>query len=137
MTIPQARIVVAQRLGIGGGSYDGSAAQTYDLPVEQKNALTASLLLYISANPANFTAQQVSVANAEAGRAGTLALSTGYNDTTFLKALGDEVESLGESVASIGTGVKDTLNVFGKILPFVAVGAFVFGLYLYTKKVSA
>ena len=136
MTIQQARVFVAQKLGIGG-SYDGSAAQTYALPVEQKNALTASLLLYIAANPANFTAQQVSVATAEAGRASTLALSSGYKDTNFLSAFSDELESLGESAASVGTGVKDTLNVFGKVLPYVAIGALVFGLYLYTKKVSS
>jgi uncharacterized protein YllA (UPF0747 family) len=128
ISIQQARVFVGQQIGLSSG-YDGSMSATNDLPVEQKQALTAALINYIANNPARFTAQQVSVANAERNRAQTLTATGGYSETTFWAEVGKNVENAGMAVASVGQGVVSSVNLIGTLLPIgVLVAVVIFAL---------
>lgn len=128
ISIQQARVFVGQQIGLPSG-YDGSMSATNDLPVEQKQALTAALIDYIANNPARFTAQQVSVANAERNRAQTLTATGGYSETTFWAEVGKNVENAGMAVASVGQGVVSSVNLIGTLLPVgVLVAVVIFAL---------
>lgn len=120
MTIQQARVAVAQQIGGIASSYDGSMAATNNLSDEKKQELTAALINYIANNPGKFTDLQVATAQMELGRARTMTGTGGYNDTTFWREVGANLERAGRAVASIGEGVITTVGVGGKLIPYAA-----------------
>jgi hypothetical protein len=55
-------------------------------------------------------------------RAGDLTSTAGYQETDLITAFGEELKTvLGDPLASIGNGVKNTLNLTGTLLPWLAV----------------
>lgn len=138
MTIPQARVAVGKLIGLSA-DYDGSAAQTYALPVEQKQALTAGLIDYIINNPGEFTVQQVQTAQAESGRAKTLTLQdTAATSSEIFAALGESAYNVvGAPLAAIGDGVSNAATVLGKLVPVVVIVAVVIGLAALNRRANS
>lgn len=103
--------------------------------MEKQVALNAAMLSYIRQNPGDFTPAQVAVANARLDTSGTV-LDTSFDYTEFLAVFGDNVATAAGQVGQIGTGVLNTAEMVGKILPFLAVAALVYIAYRASNKVT-
>ena len=125
MTIPQLRAYVGQQQGLPA-SFDGSIDAYRNLSAAQQVTLTRGVVDYIKNHPGEFTPAQVQTANVEAGRQSDIE-DTGNNFSVFWTELGDQAFAVGNSVASIGQGVTNSLNLAGALLPVaLLVAVFVF-----------
>ena len=110
-----------------------SAVNALSVPAKQQ--LTAQLLAYIRNHPADFTESQVATATAEKGYADTLALTSGYTETTLM----DELETgfmrvVGTPLVNIGKGVSDAVNVSGLVIPAVVLVVIGISIFAFFKK---
>ena len=125
MTIPELRAFIGQQQGLPA-SFDGSITAYRNLTPAQQVTLTRGTVDYIRNNPGQFTPAQVQTATVEAGRQGDIE-DTGFDASLFWNEIGDQAFNIGNSVASIGQGVTNSLNLAGALLPIaLLVAVFVF-----------
>lgn len=126
ISLADARKYVGQQIGLPL-SYDGSDAATKALSGDELVHLTRSLLDFIKNNPSRFTNQQVSTANAEAGRFATFdRAQTEMDSVTLFGELANQAEEkIGKPLAAVGQGVSTSLTLAGNLLPILLIGAVV------------
>lgn len=103
--------------------------------VEQRIDYNKALAAYILAHPALFTADESYIAQTVNSQPRSTGTEVGLlsNLQVFGSALLDEGEKTLDSVGDIGRGVRETLSMIGKLLPF-AVLAMALLYFFKTKK---
>ena len=119
-TIPQARLIVANQIGLPA-SFDGSVDAYSNLSADQQTQLTRGLINYILNNPGEFTPEQVTTAQAEKGRAATMqTVDTSFSISDFGSEVLNNAIAAGNKVAHLGNGILDTASTIGTLLPVFA-----------------
>lgn len=100
---------------------------TYDQRTQYDKALAA----YILAHPAAFASQDIQTAQKVKSTDYSPLDDTDFSYSDFGNEVVNNVVDAGTKVASIGTGVLNTANLVGKILPFVAIAGGLFLAYVF------
>jgi hypothetical protein len=121
--LASARRVAAAQVGWTG--------PTADIPYEQKGAYLTALAHVILKSPQAFTEQTLATARLQLTKSPYEALDTydvGDAVGDFTDEFATQAGDLGESVASVGEGVKNTLSLTRYLIPLALVAAVVIWL---------
>jgi len=127
MTITQLRAQVGQSI-TGDPSFDGSIPAYAALSPNQQIDITNGMKAYIRAHPSEFGTVQNQVANTPDIQH-TEDYTVGQQISDFTDEFGNQAMRVGESIASVGNGVLNTLNLAKYGIPIV--GVIIVAIYLY------
>lgn len=116
--------------------YDAATFDPKDFTFDQRTAYVHALAAYIADRPQLFTdGTLATAANVSAKDYGSIA-DTAPTFDAFADAFIDEALAVGQSVASVGEGVKTGLKLTRYLIPAALVAAALIGLYGLKKKVA-
>jgi hypothetical protein len=135
MTIVQLRELMGRQIGLPA-TFDGSIDAYRNLSAESQIALTRACVAYVRQNPDKFNAAQVDTATVEASRADRLTYEDpGFSAEEFFDELAIEAKkTIGEPLAAIGTGVSQSVQLVGTLLPVLALIAVAVFVWPYIAK---
>lgn len=118
MTIAEARALVGRQIGLPA-SFDGSVAAYSALTPQEQLNLNQSLALFIVANPASFTPEQVGYAARASARNGAATIEDASFDWgMFFEELGNEArDTIGAPLEAVGRGVSSGVTLAGNLIP--------------------
>lgn len=118
MTIAEARALVGRQIGLPA-DFDGSVAAYAALTPQEQLNLNQALALFIVANPASFTPEQVGYAARASARAGAATIEdTSFDWGMFFEEVGANArDTIGAPLEAVGRGVSSGVTLAGNIIP--------------------
>ena len=123
----RARVLVGKQFGIS----EADAISPANLSDEDRTRLFDYTFAYVASHPEQFETRQVEIAQKMVAAWGTNTplLDASFDWGLLASEMGDNALKLGESVASVGSGVMNTLNMAKWLLPVAAL--VLVGIYLW------